>query len=119
MAAPRDGEERRPRVALADQELGRGDEVVDRDLFSRTARRVVPRAPVLAAAAHVRHGVDAAELEPRRDVGENTGVIDVLKPPPPVRSVACVPSSVIPRRAVMNIGTRVPSLLVKNSCVVS
>src|SRR5690606_12181584 len=43
---------------------------------------------------------------------ENPAVIGTLKPPYPYRIVGFVPSSLRPFLCVMNIGTRVPSLLV-------
>src|SRR5512146_2514583 len=53
------------------------------------------------------------------NIGEYVGVADSPNAPIPASSVGWRPFSVIPRRAVMNIGMRVPSVLVYKSRVVS
>src|SRR6185295_16990948 len=59
----------RPRVALPDEPLGGGDEVVEDVLLALQHAGAVPVLAVLAAAAQVRQGIDAARFEP----GEKEG----------------------------------------------
>jgi hypothetical protein len=94
VAAPHNRELRCRRVLLGDQILRRGDEVVEHVLLVRQPARVIPRPPVLATAAQIRHGIDAAPLQPgngpwrerrrQRDLepavaGEQRGVAAVLR----------------------------------------
>src|SRR5262249_25751087 len=60
-----DREPLRPRVAVADQVLGGGAEVVEHVLLLVEHARLVPLLTVLAAAAETGRRVDAATLEPR------------------------------------------------------
>ena len=59
----------RIRVLLRDEPLGRGDEVVEDVLLLLEHPGLVPGVAVLAAAAQVRQGVDAARLEPGEEGG--------------------------------------------------
>src|SRR5262249_21219338 len=71
-AAVADAADRQPiarRVALRDQLLGDGAEIVEDALAVSAASRFVPRFAVFAAAADVGDHVAAAERKPQRNVG--------------------------------------------------
>src|SRR6185436_256257 len=69
-AAALAGEPRRAGVALGDQVLGAGDEILPGVGLGLLLPGAVPLFAVFAATPHVRHRVDAAALEPR-DRGGN------------------------------------------------
>jgi hypothetical protein len=88
----------------------RRDEVVEDVLLALLGPGQVPGLAVFAAAAEVRHGVDAAHLDPdgrRHGVGGRDRDVEAAVAVEPRR--ACDPSSFRPLPAVMNIGIRVPS----------
>ena len=65
VAGPGDGELLARGVALGDQVLGRGDEVVEHVLLLLEDALFVPRHSVLPSAAQAGYGVDAAHLQPQ------------------------------------------------------
>ena len=73
VGAAADGEFGRGRVAIGDQPFGGGDEVVEDVLLVVLLARLVPRLAVLAAAAQVGDGQDAARLQPDDLAGAERG----------------------------------------------
>jgi len=65
IGAAENGELLRPRVPFSDQPLGGGDEIIENVLFLLQHAGAVPVFPLLAAAAQIGQGVEAAGLEPR------------------------------------------------------
>lgn len=68
IAAAHDGKMGRVGVAVGDEPLGGGYEIIEDILLAHLGPRLMPLLPVLAAAAETRHGIDAAALE-ERDAG--------------------------------------------------
>ena len=106
-------------VTLLDQMFGHRDEVVEHVLLLLQMPGLVPRFAVFRPAAHVHGHPDAADLEPRRNIGAIRRQRADREPAVAIhhRRMAAVERQ--PLREVRKNGTRVPSFDVANSWRVS
>ena len=96
---------------LGDEPLGGRNEIIKDVLLLELRARLVPGLAVLAAAAEVRLGIDAAHLHPCQPAHRKHRQERDIETAIAVKQRRREPSSLMPFLWAMNIGTRVPSLL--------
>lgn len=98
---------------------GRRDEVVKHVLLFRPGARAVPVTTVLATATQVGHRVYAAGFHPRQIGRRKMRRQRHVEPAITVKVYRLRRAAINPLWWLMNIGTRVPSRLVTNTCRVT
>ena len=120
VAAAGDGEFGGRGVLVGDEPFGEGDEVVEDILLASAGAGIVPGFAVFAAAAEAGLRVDAAHLHPHDVGGRELGHEGDVEAAVGVEQRGCGAVELrVPFCELMNMGTRVPSLLVVKTCLVS